>query len=285
MPRCLLNSLSPVLTTVPPTVKHKCTSLMNTHPIPSTWGELRESRQFQEQLSILIQRLRVYKNMVVGGHLPVTLEKAIYKYLSALQLHIEVGNWVVHCILQHRELDERVTAVHQFILIAKQCLEFNNYSSVMAVVVAGLGSAPIRRLHKTWEGVSKYHVDLFKEVDLLLESGDLTFICDGNPDYLRGGLINVHKRRQVYSKVEEIKRLQRDAYNFQPVLEMQNYFTQYRLTSDDELHSLAHELEPKMVVHRRAPRSRSSTNLSSTTPNFSFFKPNSKYLSTTTLRT
>ena len=26
---------------------------------------------------------------------------------------------------------------------------------------------------------------------------DLTFICDGNPDYLRGGLINVHKRRQV----------------------------------------------------------------------------------------
>ena len=90
---------------------------------------------------------------------------------------------------------------------------------------------------------------------------------------------------QVYSKVEEIKRLQRDAYNFQPVLELQNYFTQYRLTSDDELHSLAHELEPKMVVHRRAPRSRSSTNLSSTTPNFSFFKPNSKYLSTTTLRT
>ena len=26
---------------------------------------------------------------------------------------------------------------------------------------------------------------------------DLTFICDGNPDYLRGGLINIHKRRQV----------------------------------------------------------------------------------------
>eukprot|EP00731_Ephydatia_muelleri_P015582 Em0009g6a len=54
-----------------------------------------------------------------------------------------------------------------------------------------------------------------------------------------------------------------------PVLELQNYFTQYRLTPDDELHSLSHELEPKMVVHRRATRSRSSTNLSSTTPNFS----------------
>eukprot|EP00731_Ephydatia_muelleri_P005770 Em0003g18a len=91
-------------------------------------------------------------------------------------------------------------------------------------------------------------------------------------------------QQEVYSKVEEIKRLQRDAYNFQPVLELQNYFTQYRLTPDDELHSLSHELEPKMMVHRRATRSRSSTNLSSTTPNFSFFKPNSKHLSTTTLR-
>ena len=30
-----------------------------------------------------------------------------------------MGNWVAHCILQHKELDERVTAVHQFILIAK----------------------------------------------------------------------------------------------------------------------------------------------------------------------
>ena len=26
---------------------------------------------------------------------------------------------MAHCILQHRELDERVTAIHQFILIAK----------------------------------------------------------------------------------------------------------------------------------------------------------------------
>ncbi|KAL5502451.1 hypothetical protein EMCRGX_G009227 [Ephydatia muelleri] len=102
--------------------------------------------------------------------------------------------------------------------------------------------------------------------------------------YLRGCLINVHKRRQVYSKVEEIKRLQRDAYNFQPPRTAELLHSVYHLTPDDELHSLSRELEPKMVVHRRATRSRSSTNLSSTTPNISFFKPNSKHLSTTTLR-
>ena len=32
---------------------------------------------------------------------------------------------------------------------------------------------------------------------------DLTFICDGNPDYLRGGLINLHKRRQVCGRSQE----------------------------------------------------------------------------------
>eukprot|EP00731_Ephydatia_muelleri_P035178 Em0102g3a len=42
--------------------------------------------------------------------------------------------------------------------------------------------------------------------------------------------ISLTLAHSVYSKVEEIKRLQRDAYNFQPVLELQNYFTQYRLT-------------------------------------------------------
>ena len=41
---------------------------------------------------------------------------------------------------------------------------------MMAIIVAGLGSAPIRRLHKTWEGVSKQHVDYYKQMDTLLDS-------------------------------------------------------------------------------------------------------------------
>ena len=40
----------------------------------------------------------------------------------------------------------------------------------MAIVMAGLGSAPIRRLHRTWEGVSKIHMEMFKQMDTILES-------------------------------------------------------------------------------------------------------------------
>ena len=41
---------------------------------------------------------------------------------------------------------------------------------MMAIIMAGLGSAPIRRLHRTWEGVSKVHMEMFKQMDTILES-------------------------------------------------------------------------------------------------------------------
>ena len=41
---------------------------------------------------------------------------------------------------------------------------------MMAIVVAGLGSAPIRRLTQSWAIVQKERKDLFKEVDALLDS-------------------------------------------------------------------------------------------------------------------
>ncbi len=39
----------------------------------------------------------------------------------------------------------------------------------MAIVVAGLGSSPIRRLAATWEMVPKADIELFKQMDSLLE--------------------------------------------------------------------------------------------------------------------
>ena len=40
----------------------------------------------------------------------------------------------------------------------------------MAIVVAGLGSAPIRRLHQSWAIVPKERRDLFKDIDTILDS-------------------------------------------------------------------------------------------------------------------
>ena len=55
-------------------------------------------------------------------------------------------------------------------ILLQHCLDLRNYSTMMAIVMAGLGSAPIRRLHRTWEGVSKVHIEMFKQMDTILES-------------------------------------------------------------------------------------------------------------------
>lgn len=95
---------------------------------------------------------------------------------------------MANCILQYEFVEDRSEAIEHLITVAEvntlasriicvvdvlylqHCLEMRNYSSMMAIVVAGLGSAPIRRLHQSWAGVQKERKDLFKEIDTLLDS-------------------------------------------------------------------------------------------------------------------
>lgn len=63
----------------------------------------------------------------------------------------QVGNWVVHCVLQYTQEEDRGWVIQQFITTAQHCIYYRNYSSTMAIVVAGLCSPPIRRLKRTWE--------------------------------------------------------------------------------------------------------------------------------------
>lgn len=113
-----------------------------------------------------------------------------------------------------------------FIETAKQCLELRNYNAVMAIVVASLGSAHVRRLSDTKELIPPGHLSCLSKMESLMDSKgnykkyrqtlrtsptpavpyfgiylkDLTFISDGNPDYLKGGIINLTKRRQVSAR-------------------------------------------------------------------------------------
>ncbi|XP_015750636.1 PREDICTED: ras guanine nucleotide exchange factor J-like [Acropora digitifera] len=130
-----------------------------------------------------------------------------------------------------------------FIETAKLCLELRNFNAVMAIVVAALGCAPVRRLHKTKELVPKEYLEQYAKMEILMDTKDnykryrqalatsptpsvpyfgiymkdLTFIAEGNPDFFKGGLINLTKRRQIYLVIDEIRRFQKDVYNFQEV--------------------------------------------------------------------
>ena len=72
---------------------------------------------------------------------------------------------------------------------------------------------------------------------------DITFILDGNPDFLHN-LINLHKRRQLYAKLEEIRHFQGNKYKFEPVPALQELLTQHVPVNEDDLHTQSHSLEP-----------------------------------------
>lgn len=76
---------------------------------------------------------------------------------------------------------------------------------------------------------------------------DLTFIEDGNPSFVSGGLINFGKRRLVYNVVESIKRFQGVAYNLRLVDEISTFFnlSGLRRLDDKELYQHSLTIEPR----------------------------------------
>ena len=89
---------------------------------------------------------------------------------------------------------------------------------------------------------------------------DLTFIYDGNPDYIRN-CINMHKRRQLFAKLEEIRYFQSNHYNFEPVPGLQAVLVNHVLSSEEELHSLSHSLESAQSHGEGRQRSNSVSSL------------------------
>lgn len=154
-----------------------------------------------------------------------------------------MSNWIVSSIVSERNIHRRAKLFINFIETAKQCLELRNYNAVTAIVVAALNSAPVRRLEGTKELIPPEYLSWMHKMENLMDSRgnhkkyretlrtsptptvpyfgiylkDLTFISDGNPDYLKGGVINLSKRRQVYVLLEEIHRFQKKRYNIQEV--------------------------------------------------------------------
>jgi son of sevenless-like protein len=142
-------------------------------------------------------------------------------------------------------------------------------------ILAGLNSAPIHRLSRTWALISAKTKETLEELretmnpsrnfgnyrDLLRKTSppsvpflgfyltDLTFIEDGNPDMLKDAphLINFAKRARVADVIREIQQYQEIPYAFQPVPELQDFLgMQFDLVRESEdLYELSLQLEPK----------------------------------------
>lgn len=152
-------------------------------------------------------------------------------------------NWVCSEILKYSERKARALALNKFVAIAERSLAINNYNAVMEIYAA-LQSAPIHRLRATWELLTPKAQETYDQLKKLWGAEgnwatlretlrrvvppcipylgffltDVTFINEGNPDFIPGTrLINFSKWRTVAAVMKEVMRFQETPMNFRPI--------------------------------------------------------------------
>ncbi|KAI1139866.1 ras GEF [Hypoxylon sp. FL0543] len=80
----------------------------------------------------------------------------------------DLSNLVADTILQYPEIKKRAVIIKQWIKIAHQCLELNNYDGLMAIICS-LNNSVINRLRKTWEHVSPKRREMLKTLQAIVE--------------------------------------------------------------------------------------------------------------------
>jgi son of sevenless-like protein len=138
-------------------------------------------------------------------------------------------------------------------------------------IISALQSAGIFRLQQTWAAVPSNTREQFEEVKrVMAREGnfrnfrkhfrecpppkipyigvhltDLTFIEDGNKDFLAGGLVNFSKRRRLATILRDIMQNQLTPYNFQEVPFIKDFILNGMGLEEPEVYNLSIGLEAK----------------------------------------
>lgn len=187
----------------------------------------------------------------------------------------QLTNYVAYMILRKTDAKKRIQVIRYFVQVAEKCRQYNNFSSMTAIISA-LYSSSIHRLKKTWKYVSADTLSHLQSMNKLMNSSrnfneyrdvlkfigsepcvpffgvfltDLTFVYHGNPDYLmnRTRMINFAKRAKTCEIVTGIDRFKTTGYNFQTVPEIQKYLDSWfdKCPTIEEQYQLSLNLEPR----------------------------------------
>lgn len=74
---------------------------------------------------------------------------------------------------------------------------------------------------------------------------DLTFIEEGNPDYLENGYVNFSKCRMVGEVIRSVQRFQQKPYNLKPVPTIQQYLLSHKVVSEKDCFEMSLIAEPR----------------------------------------
>ncbi|ODV76799.1 ras GEF [Suhomyces tanzawaensis NRRL Y-17324] len=204
----------------------------------------------------------------------------------------QLTNYVAYMILRKTETRKRVQIIRYFVQVAEKCRQYNNFSSMTAIISA-LYSSPIHRLKKTWKFLNADALTHLQNMNKLMNSSrnfneyrdvlkfvgsepcvpffgvtlsDLTFVYHGNPDYLmnRTRMTNFAKRAKTCEIVTGIDKFKTTGFNFQEVLEIQKYLDSWfdKCPTIEEQYQLSLNLEPREVVQTTSTNSNSTSSKS-----------------------
>ncbi|RCH89733.1 hypothetical protein CU098_005179 [Rhizopus stolonifer] len=193
---------------------------------------------------------------------------------QSIQYCNQMTAWVTDSILSYEEAKKRAIVIKYWVQVADHCRSMNNFNTCMAILSAFDNSA-VGRLKKTWMASSRSTTQTLAQIRKLMGANrnfadyreivhsvnppcipflgiylqDLTFIEDGNPDFLPkcNNLINFAKRQKAAEVIRELKQFQNFAYNFHTIPEMQDFIKAYLdITHDvEQLYERSLQLEPR----------------------------------------
>ncbi|CUM51586.1 uncharacterized protein AC631_01921 [Debaryomyces fabryi] len=206
------------------------------------------------------------------------LHEDILSITNFIRTSNQLTNFVAYMILRKQDVKKRVHIITYFVQVAEKCKQYNNFSSMTAIISA-LYSSPVHRLNRTWKHVPAEALTNLRNMNKLMNSSrnfneyrdvlkfvgsepcvpffgvylsDLTFVYHGNPDYLmnRSRMINFAKRSKTCEIVTGIDRFKCTAYNLQEVNDIQEYLLSWfdKCPTIEEQYQLSLNLEPRMNV-------------------------------------
>ncbi|KAI9740216.1 MAG: hypothetical protein M1834_004794 [Cirrosporium novae-zelandiae] len=240
-----------------------------------------DATEFARQLTIIESRL--YGKIKPTECLNKTWQRKIAPgepepaaNVKALILHSnQLTNWVAEMILTQSDVKKRVVVIKHFVAVADKCRVLNNFSTLTSIISA-LGTAPIARLHRTWQQVNARTSTVLEQMRRLMGSTknfgeyrealhvanppcipffalgvyltDLTFIEDGIPSIIKKtNLINFAKRAKTAEVIRDIQQYQNVPYPLQPVPELQDYILNNMQAAGDvhEMYDKSLAVEPR----------------------------------------
>eukprot|EP01094_Clydonella_sp_ATCC50884_P024055 TRINITY_DN5930_c0_g1_i1.p1 TRINITY_DN5930_c0_g1~~TRINITY_DN5930_c0_g1_i1.p1 ORF type:complete len:723 (+),score=200.13 TRINITY_DN5930_c0_g1_i1:212-2170(+) len=261
---------------------YKADQLLKLHPNPGAPNTLLEKRhksssfldvmdvpaeEFARQLTLIEQ------DFLLGIHPCVDMINVSKQKSNPVQKIIDWSNrlsaWVASEIVQTANMKKRVAVLRRFILIAEECFNMKNFSSMTAIAL-GLGNVNVTRLKKTWKALPKKSAKVHDELQDLtsvisnftnlraltaktsppmipyfaLYLKDLSLMELGNPSEWPGlGLVNWNKFSMIADVFADIESVQQALYSYKRIYSIYSWLHRVQGLSSEDLEKQSNAIE------------------------------------------